>query len=76
MKVGPPAPFRIEQPSLLREVLEDLLDEERVAFGLPVDRLDEHCRRGLTSECLEHRRDARLRKWLQSDAVSEALPDQ
>ena len=40
LEVGAPAAVRVEELALVREVLEDLFDEEGVAFGLAVDRLD------------------------------------
>ena len=69
-------PFSVEQPSLLREVLEDLFDEEGVAFRLPVDRLDQRRGRLLAGESAQHILNTGLRKRLESDAVGEALPDQ
>ena len=60
LEVGAPAALRVEELALFREVLEHLLDEERVAFGLAVDRLNERCRRALAGQRLEHRLDTRF----------------
>ena len=76
LKVRPPAPLCVEEPSLLREVLEDFFHKEGVAFGLTVDRLDERGRRRLGGESAQHRLDSGFRKWLESDTVGEALPDE
>ena len=64
MQIGAPAPFAVEQPALLREVLEDLLHEERVPFCFTIDRLDERGRWRLTREGAKHRLNACLRKRL------------
>src|SRR5439155_25481277 len=76
LKVRPPAPLCVEEPPLLREVLEDFFHKEGVAFGLTVNRLDEHGWRRLAGERVQHRLDSGFRERLESDAMGEALADE
>ena len=54
-------------------MLEDFLDEERVAFGLAVDRLHQGQWRIRSAECREQFRDIALRHAAQRDTLGEAL---
>ena len=76
LKVTAPAPLGIEEPALFRQVLEDLLHEERVAFRLTIDRVDQRRWRWLAGERAQHRLNAGLWQRLESDPMGKALPDQ
>ena len=60
-KLGEPPTVRIEELSLLGKMLEDLFDEERVAFGFLIDDVHERFGRGTAAERREQRRDHLLR---------------
>ena len=52
--IGAEAAGVVEEPALLGEVSEDLLDEERVALGLPEEQIDDRLRRLVAGQRPEH----------------------
>jgi hypothetical protein len=75
-EIGLEFTFSVVKTLLFVEPLEDLLDEEWIAFGFVVDFLDQSLRRSLPTDCLDHGREFRPRQAAQLNLCYQPIAKQ